>query len=57
VLAKSVTNSRIESNFQVFRLPDEDFATMQAISAKHPKRARVVSPGWGGLDVFEDKEE
>ncbi|KZP00463.1 Aldo/keto reductase [Calocera viscosa TUFC12733] len=54
VLAKSVTASRIEDNFFVFKLDKEDFDKLEKVSAEYPNKARVVRPGWGGLDIFED---
>ncbi|EJU05017.1 Aldo/keto reductase [Dacryopinax primogenitus] len=54
VLAKSVTPARIEDNFFLFKLAEEDFQKMEKMSAAYPNKARVVDPQWGGLDIFQD---
>lgn len=53
VLPKSVTSSRIESNFDVVDLSDEDGALINAISKTHTQR--FVDPDWG-MKVFDDAD-
>jgi len=58
VLVKSVTASRIRSNLQVIKLPDEDFAMLNQQSASH-KQTRLLNPGfpWGVANLFEDSDD
>jgi len=50
VLAKSVTNSRIESNFEIIDLTKEEIEKLQEINKEHHFRACHPSwTGWGAL--------
>jgi len=56
-LPKSVTPSRIESNFKDVELSEEDLATLEKAAASHPpKRTVDPSEAWG-LDIFEDAKQ
>lgn len=55
VLPKSVTPSRIESNFKVVSLTDEDGKTIDAISNSLGSK-RLISPNWDPIVVFNDDE-
>jgi len=54
VLPKSVTPSRVEENFRIVKLPDENFKKIETAATSH-KPKRVVKPNWG-VDIFEDEE-
>lgn len=54
VLPKSVTPSRIESNFKIVTLSDEDGAAIDRISDSTTKR--FISPNWDPVVVFDDPE-
>ncbi|KAI9002969.1 Aldo/keto reductase [Hyaloraphidium curvatum] len=51
VLPKSVTPSRIEANFDIAVLPEEDFEAISAIKT----RRRFIKPNWG-VPVFQDDD-
>ncbi|CAO3655566.1 unnamed protein product [Mucor fragilis] len=54
VIPKSVTPSRIESNFQTVELKDEDFEVLNQV-VKGEKAKRLVDPfNFWGVDVFEE---
>lgn len=53
VVPKSVTKSRIESNFQQFELSDEAFAKLNALD----KNQRYNDPVEWGFDMFEEHDE
>ena len=55
VLPKSVTPSRIESNFNVVNLSDEDGEAVNEISSKLGTK-RLISPDWDPVVVFDDDE-
>ncbi|RJE23410.1 aldehyde reductase [Aspergillus sclerotialis] len=48
VLAKSVNPAHIETNFQDFIIPDEEFETLNKLDRHH----RYNYPSMGGVDVF-----
>lgn len=52
VLPKSVTNSRIDANFQVFDLKDEDFQKISDLIKVEGER-RFVHPDWSPFPIFE----
>ncbi|SCW02294.1 LAFE_0F03268g1_1 [Lachancea fermentati] len=51
ILPKSVTPSRIASNFKVFELSDEDFEKINNISKENGIK-RFVDPDWEGFETF-----
>ncbi|KAL7310015.1 hypothetical protein PS15m_010824 [Mucor circinelloides] len=54
VIPKSVTPSRIESNFQTVELKDDDFEVLNQV-VKAEKAKRLVDPyNFWGVDVFEE---
>lgn len=55
VLPKSVTPSRIESNYKVVELSDQDGKAIDAIS-KSLGTKRIVNPDWNPIVVFNDDE-
>ena len=55
VLPKSVTPSRIESNFKLVDLSDEDGEKINSISSTLGTK-RIVNPNWYPLVVFNDDE-
>lgn len=54
-LPKSVTPSRIESNFKDIELSDEELEQLEKAAAAHPPK-RTVDPSWG-IDIFEDAQQ
>lgn len=52
VLPKSITPSRIESNLQTFKLPEEDFQAIMNLS-KTRGELRVCNPDWSPIVCFE----
>jgi diketogulonate reductase-like aldo/keto reductase len=54
VIPKSVTPSRIESNFKIVDLKDEDFETLnKLVNAEKPQRLVDPFTFWG-VDVFDE---
>lgn len=59
VIPKSVTPSRIKSNFETFDLPDEDFQLLENWGKKNYDRANIPSqydPSWP-VNVFDEPSE
>ncbi|KZT37879.1 hypothetical protein SISSUDRAFT_1062454 [Sistotremastrum suecicum HHB10207 ss-3] len=55
VLPKSVTPSRVEQNFQIFKLPQDKFDALEKAAVSHPPK-RVVDPsGAWGVNIYEDQ--
>jgi len=53
VLPKSVTTSRVQSNYQVTALPDELFEKLEAAANSQTPRPFNPSKAWGlGFDLF-----
>lgn len=55
VLPKSITPNRIESNFRIVCLSDEDGEVVNKISSKLGVK-RFISPNWNPINVFNDDE-
>jgi len=54
ILPKSVHESRIKENFEVFKLPQGAFDKIQKSATSHPPERNIdPSKSWG-LDIFED---
>lgn len=54
VIPKSITPSRIESNFKIVHLNDEDFKALNKIvNTKKPQRMFDIMAFWG-VDVFDE---
>lgn len=54
VLPKSVTPSRIESNFETVSLSDEDGEKLNKISEKGT--SRLINPNWSPIEVFDEND-
>lgn len=56
VIPKSVTPSRIISNFQVIQLDNTEFEALQKLTkTKQPKRLVDPGPFWG-IDIYGDSK-
>ncbi|BGP33674.1 hypothetical protein JCM10296v2_005478 [Rhodotorula toruloides] len=59
IIPKSVTDSRIQSNFKIIQISDEDVKEIDSIGEKEPRRfnlPRAYSPSWP-INCFQDERE